>query len=144
MIQKTCKRCGQEKPVDAFASYGRSKDGLDYWCRICHNTHNNERRRRGWDKVLDDCKTYKLKAKYDLTREQYTDMLEAQEYKCAICQSEIVPFTKQTHVDHNHETNKVRGLLCNKCNMGLGMFNDSWQLLSQVMNYLERNDDPDL
>lgn len=85
-------------------------------------------------------KTYKLKANYNLSREDYQNLLTSQDYKCAICETEIVAFTKQTHVDHNHDTGRVRGLLCNRCNMGLGLFKDSWQLLSGALNYLERND----
>jgi len=47
---------------------------------------------------------------------------------------------RELSVDHNHETNKIRGLLCNHCNIGLGNFKDSTTLLSLAIEYLERTD----
>ena len=68
-------------------------------------------------------------------------MLQEQNNSCAICginQSETV---RKLSVDHNHETNQVRGLLCNACNLGLGQFKDSVVFLSYAIEYLEQHDD---
>ena len=63
-------------------------------------------------------------------------MVETQEGKCCICQK--VP--NELHIDHNHDTGKIRGLLCFNCNTSLGKFEDSEELLMQAILYLrERN-----
>ena len=63
-------------------------------------------------------------------------MLSSQDGKCSICGRERSQLVKQLCVDHDHETGKVRGLLCDKCNRGLGFFNDDHELLKKALNYL--------
>jgi hypothetical protein len=76
-----------------------------------------------------------LKALYDLTTEEYDSLLEAQEGSCAIC---TVPFElTRAHVDHDHTTGHVRGLLCGSCNRGLGLLRDDKHLLARAIVYLE-------
>ena len=79
-----------------------------------------------------------LKAKYGLTVDQYMDMLEDQDYSCAICGKDDWGVRKP-FVDHDHKTGEVRGLLCSTCNSGLGMFKDSKWLLLQAYNYLGKH-----
>ena len=81
-------------------------------------------------------KKYRLRqrlAKYGLTRVQYEEMQTAQGHKCLICQTT----TDNLHLDHNHATGKVRGLLCNLCNLGLGLFKDDKIRLAQAIAYLD-------
>jgi hypothetical protein len=75
-----------------------------------------------------------LKRFFDLTPEQYTEMLESQNGVCSICKQP--ENGKSLAVDHCHKTGEIRGLLCGKCNRGLGFFNDSKHLLSRAMEYL--------
>lgn len=77
------------------------------------------------------------KRKYGLTARDRTALLELQEYSCSIC---LEPFLvgKEIHTDHDHETNKVRGLTHPVCNTGIGMFGDSVQRLYHAIEYLER------
>lgn len=81
-----------------------------------------------------------LKQCYGLSLEQYDDMLKLQDRKCAICQityeNSLNRDEKQFHVDHNHETGVVRGLLCSLCNKGLGTFGDRSDLLQNAIVYL--------
>ena len=70
--------------------------------------------------------------KFNLTEEQYQQMLQNQHGHCAIC-----PTTEDLVVDHCHDTGKVRGLLCRKCNVALGMFADSKDKLEAALNYLK-------
>lgn len=70
-------------------------------------------------------------------------MLREQNYKCAICGQEISLFGSSqkliAHVDHDHKTGKVRGLLCKECNTGLGKFRDNIEYLLSAVSYLKKN-----
>ncbi len=76
-----------------------------------------------------------LKFRYGITSEEYRNVLQKQDSKCAICGA--VPGKRSLHVDHDHETGKIRGLLCHKCNVGLGHFSDDPNLLIKASKYLE-------
>lgn len=74
---------------------------------------------------------------YGVTAEQFTALLAEQDGKCAICGT--AEWTgKGPHLDHQHETGLVRGILCHKCNLGLGKFNDDPKMLRAAADYLER------
>ena len=88
--------------------------------------HNNK------DSVKD---TY-LQTNYGITLKDYNFLLEKQNEKCKICNNEC-PTGKSLAVDHNHETGKVRGLLCKNCNIGLGMFFDNLDFLESAVLYLK-------
>jgi hypothetical protein len=75
--------------------------------------------------------------RYQITEEQYCDKLEEQDNKCAICESECDK--GRLSIDHNHETNEVRGLLCRQCNLGLGNFSDNIDKLEAAVLYLKRH-----
>tara|TARA_Y100000389_G_C17126597_1_gene348116 strand:- start:163 stop:534 length:372 start_codon:yes stop_codon:yes gene_type:complete len=81
-------------------------------------------------------KVNELKRKYNITRDEYIGMFEQQNYACGICNMAIKPFTKFTHVDHCHSTDKVRGILCMNCNNGLGKFKDNKERMMQAVLYL--------
>ena len=92
------------------------------------------------DKFTLVARRRQLKFRYGLTLDQYQDLLNAQNSKCAICECTIDSKRVKTSfaVDHNHITGKIRGLLCNQCNRALGMFDDSVNVLRKALNYLER------
>lgn len=71
-----------------------------------------------------------LEKKYGLTIEQYEDMVEAQEGRCGICNGK----PKVLHVDHCHSTGEVRGLLCFKCNAGIGLLGE--ENIDSALKYL--------
>lgn len=83
-----------------------------------------------------------LKRKYGITYETYIDMFNSQNQVCKICK-QLFKRKSQTRdelmplfVDHCHTTGMVRGLLCSKCNTGLGMFQDNIEILNSAINYL--------
>jgi hypothetical protein len=81
---------------------------------------------------------YQLQNKYGITEKDYEDMLISQEGKCAICETEDKTGKWQRFgVDHCHVTGKVRALLCNECNRGIGLLRDSSELLRKAANYLD-------
>lgn len=74
--------------------------------------------------------------KYGLTPEDYADLLRKQDFACAICKTTEPGGKGVFVVDHCHTTNAVRGLLCNRCNLGLGHFQDSPDFLGEAIKYL--------
>jgi hypothetical protein len=75
--------------------------------------------------------------RYKLTLDQFAALEESQNFCCVIC-GEYLDGVSNIHTDHNHATDKVRGLLCKGCNMGLGNFSDSEERLRQAADYLHR------
>ena len=77
---------------------------------------------------------------FRITHADYEEMLEKQDYRCAICKSNNTKSnrTKRFAVDHDHETGQVRGLLCNNCNRGIGLLEDSITYLENATNYLKQ------
>jgi hypothetical protein len=75
---------------------------------------------------------------YGIAAEEYDALLVAQGNRCAICGSPDWPGKdNRPHVDHNHETGQIRGLLCGPCNVGLGQFKDDPERLRAAIRYLE-------
>jgi len=89
----------------------------------------------------------RLKRLFGMTQDEYDTIEREQNYKCAICLNpETIKDNKQINirklaVDHCHDSNKVRGLLCFKCNIGLGKFNDSIEELNNAISYLIKHQD---
>ena len=92
-------------------------------------------------KILTDPKILNrrstLKRKFNLTEYDWNVMLAEQEFKCKICQSVNPGGQGAFHTDHCHKTGKIRGLLCSNCNIGLGFFKDSPELLEKAAEYLK-------
>lgn len=80
----------------------------------------------------------KLKYTYGITIDDYNNMLKSQKECCAICGTHKDDLKTILGVDHNHQTNKVRGLLCSKCNIALGGFHDDPILLMKAIKYLKK------
>jgi hypothetical protein len=92
-----------------------------------------ERKQRDPEKIKAQWRKNDLKKKYNITPEYYDKMFEDQKGQCAIC---LTTSSKALHVDHNHETGKIRALLCPHCNVGLGHFKESLNLLDRAKEYL--------
>ena len=135
-----CRTCGEVKTREDFHKRSNRKSGLSHRCKSCvkeYKKQPNVKKRNkyvGWKS--------KLHAKYNITPDDYFKMYDEQKGVCKIC-STPEPCTSGTKsrfsVDHNHETGKVRGLLCNLCNRGLGFFYDNANLLRKAAKYLEEN-----
>jgi hypothetical protein len=76
---------------------------------------------------------------YDISLEKYNQILLNQNNCCKICKINILEVSRRFAVDHDHETNQIRGLLCVHCNSGLGHFKDKKELLQEAINYLEES-----
>lgn len=130
---KKCSNCNIEKPESDFYKHSRTKSGLSSYCKICSSQYGKKWVEKNWAKR----RASNLRYYYGVDFEYFESLRDAQENKCAICQS---PFTdeKHTHLDHCHSTKAVRGILCNHCNRGLGAFKDSTENLESALKYLKK------
>ena len=150
---KQCKACKQEKPISEFYAHKSTKDRLISICKACHSEKSKKRREtpenkersrlatERWRKNPKNKRSYlssKYKARYGITLDEYENMLDSQDNKCFICEEEAGYNNKPLYVDHCHSTNKVRKLLCQHCNSGLGMFKDNPELLSKAAEYVKQ------
>lgn len=117
--ERKCSQCGEVLPMSEF--YRKQ----DYWCKKCTSEHKRENRDYNW---------YYMHT-YNITEDDYNEMLDEQNGKCAICGSKT---KARLHIDHDHETGEIRGLVCTNCNTGLGMFKDNIEFLSQAIHYLSK------
>ncbi|HYT41604.1 MAG TPA: endonuclease VII domain-containing protein [Methylomirabilota bacterium] len=139
-----CKICMQEVSREWNKKHPeRTKEHLKRW-----NEKNGERVReyqRKWNEknLRIYQKTVSLKSRYNITLEEYNIMLDKQRGVCAICgkpETKVMRGkVKALSVDHNHETGKVRELLCGKHNMLLGLANDDTGVLETTIRYLQRH-----
>jgi hypothetical protein len=80
----------------------------------------------------------RLRHLYGITLEQYNQILEQQGGVCAVCKGPHVGRGSFYHVDHDHQTGEVRGLLCHHCNTAIGSMKDDPNLLEKAAAYLRR------
>jgi hypothetical protein len=165
---KRCRVCGEVRPLSDFYRQAGCKDGHRNDCRFCFQARlkkradeqpelreqARERTRRWIDENREHYDAYKaeyrrtgrakeplrrahLKAKYGLTVEQYDELLASQGGGCAVC-GRTATEKRPLHVDHDHVSGRVRGILCFNCNVGIGSFQDSPTVMLAALEYLTR------
>lgn len=148
---KRCPKCGEVKTVENFHSNKRSHDGLASYCKPCsvqsvrdyhkrepqkHRDYNREWGRANPGKKADS----QLKTTYGIPHGTYDRMFAEQLGRCAICGTSDPGKTRSRfHVDHCHDTGKVRALLCSTCNTGIGQFKHDVNLLQKAIGYLRQH-----
>jgi hypothetical protein len=136
-----CKACYGQKPTHSFHKDSSSTRGYAYYCKPCateksrvwHTTHKHDVAYKA--KRQDSY----FKTKYSVSKEIRDQMLVEQDNKCAICRVSLSTDGGHTHTDHNHQTGKIRGILCTNCNRGLGHFKDSGDNLQAAIEYLRKS-----
>lgn len=124
-----CPKCEQLKTRDKFPRNRAAKNGLASYCKPCHN----EKSKAACEKAHGSTRDYHLRRRYGLTSADVEAMIEAQGGTCATCDG------KPEHVDHDHRTGRVRGVLCFNCNQALGNVRDNIATLHQLGRYLRRH-----
>ena len=139
---KQCSKCGDILPISKFGTRKRNPDGLRSQCKDCEYKANKEIRQR---KLEEDYlgtrlkeRANNLKRMFGMTLEEYDEKLVNQYGGCKICGLTCVS-GKRLAVDHDHKTGKIRDLLCNNCNAGLGKFQDNPELLIKAADYLREH-----
>jgi len=130
---KPCPDCGVDARVLFYLDSAGRKTNAH--CRECHKKRCNSR----WhSKSQQEKQASRVRAMYGIDPEKYLQMHEDQQGRCAICGE--IPTTKRgLHLDHCHETGKVRGLLCHGCNVGIGSLRDDPELLLKAIDYLRES-----
>lgn len=147
---KACKHCGGTdryvsgkcKPCTRArrrAAYRADPNKYNEWHRRYRRAHRElyrESRRRSWARDPSRGRNQNLK-KYGLTSAAFDELLASQGGLCAICRTSNPGGKGQFHVDHCHESGRVRGLLCHACNLALGQMKDDPSRLREAALYLE-------
>jgi len=117
-----------------LASEKKSRQkNIEHYREFRRQYHQKNKARRNLN-----IKKCNLKRKYNLTPEEVDAMLSGQSFSCLICHGDLRILKR--HIDHNHKTGKVRGILCSNCNKGIGMLGENTETLSRAISYLQRED----
>lgn len=145
-VCKTCRDCRERKPLEAFPLQKGGRHGRHPLCKLCRAAQERARYARDRDRILERARTNpttklsnrwsKLKRQRGVTRDWYLTLVWAQSGRCAICADW---FGLQLRVDHDHATGSIRGLLCERCNFGIGNLGDDPAACDGAAVYLERH-----
>ena len=139
-INKACSTCKNELAASEFFKNQSKPDGLTSQCKWCAKRSNapalerHNRSRRNNPNFWTINKKYQIKVKYGLSLEDFYGLVEKQAGRCAICDKQPKTIL---YIDHDHTTGLVRGLLCSRCNMALGVLGDCAEGLKRALKYLE-------
>ena len=139
--KKMCTVCKVAKPFEDFYYGYKAKKQRDIVhkkypharCKECDHARVRVYHKNNRDKTTRQQRISHRRSKYGITEEQYNNMILSQNNLCAICNN---PSSKTLHIDHDHKTGEVRGLLCSNCNMGMGFFKDNTVFLNNAIQYL--------
>jgi hypothetical protein len=124
-----CRDCGLEKDPDDFPRNRAAKSGRRASCKTCHNA----RTRATVKRLYGNSRHYHLKQRFGIGAAEVDAMIAAQGGLCGLCRQKPA-----VHVDHDHKTGKVRAILCEPCNGGLGQFRDDPQTIRNAIEYLKK------
>jgi hypothetical protein len=145
---KKCSRCKEDKPKTEFYTkcVNKSTGHIKTYahCKDCHRLYAINNGNEAKAKTEKRWLAANRKKIYGMTSQDFEDLFENQGGVCAICGKEETAKSrwgtvKTLSVDHCHNTNKIRGLLCDACNRGLGYFKDNPALLQTAIAYLENS-----
>lgn len=153
-MNKTCSKCGITKARTDFYARNMSQDGLTPTCIACIRAYQEQRQTtpefRAWRRAYNKRPERREKQRrlrrqhaYGIDPATFDRLLASQGSHCLICRREMFLGVDKKgradalHVDHDHSSGKVRGLLCGDCNRGLGCFRDSPEALQRAASYLK-------
>lgn len=169
MKTKTCVSCKVSKPVSEFTIRTRAVDGLAYYCKLCtreraleyrnrpENVLAGKERARRWReenpekakkthdswvkrnrvRYRESCKWRRLRHRYGVSREQYENLMRIAGGVCELCGSGHL-----LCLDHCHQSELVRGILCMRCNTAMERFDEMPDFTARVAKYLEKHNEP--
>ena len=132
---RVCRLCDERRSMTAF-HWTANRKYRTRVCSTCQTSRARDRRESDREAVARRSFLKNLRIAYGMTEEDYLALLAAQDGACAVCRSEFGD--QAPHVDHDHETGVVRGLLCFTCNTAIGKMRDDPALLRAAAAYLEQ------
>lgn len=131
---KLCKDCKKTLPAAYF--YLRGDTGKPYGsCKKCRSQKGKNWRLQNPEVEAERHRVWLLKTRYNITISEYEKILSDQGGVCAICHE--APAGKTLHVDHDHGSGRIRGLLCYRCNVGIGYMKDYSDRLKRAAEYVD-------
>lgn len=152
-MKKKCNRCLEEKSLTEFFKDKGHSTGHYSICKACKQAATYKWREENRGKYNDGAKLWRkrhprnirewrIRRKFGLSHAQYDEMANRQGNKCAICEQGPVGGREYLSIDHCHKTGKVRELLCDNCNKGIGCLQDNPELFIRAAEYLKRHSAP--
>lgn len=153
---KNCSHCKEPKAVEGFTPNSTKKDGLDGYCKACRKSYGEMWRAKNIVRVRErdaarrrniplKVRDSRLRYEYGISLEQERSMHEQQKGLCAICRlpetAKCNDKVKRLAVDHDKETGKVRGLLCQRCNQSLGLLKEDFDRALNLAKYIQLHKD---
>lgn len=147
---RVCTKCLKWKRWKSYTPRKKTSTGYFSYCKKCFNKGRRPRTTKERVVAAEYARVYRRDHpeygrnymylwRYGISRKEAIAMLRGQGYACAICGDKLrVKDENKWHVDHDHKTGKVRGILCNCCNTGLGKLGDSVKKVKRAIAYLER------
>ncbi|MFE7744402.1 endonuclease VII domain-containing protein [Nocardia sp. NPDC057455] len=141
--QKYCTLCDSVKPRTEFRPEPRRRDGYYPHCRPCASKASKAIRQNNIERYRERERLTYLSKKFNITHDEVRAIFRNSNGLCEICGGP--PNGRGgLHVDHCHTTGKIRGLLCNSCNVSIGHFRDDPAILRRAADYLEFHQQPPL
>lgn len=154
---RICKTCEVNKPNNDFyrSKFNKSKDnklGLFSSCKKCVNIRSVKWQKDNLEKHYASRKKWhennkervresRSKKRHGISLKERKKLFDLQGGLCLICIKKLDFEKNHTHYDHDHKTGKFRGFLCNRCNLGIGLFEDDIKILSSAITYLDKNEE---
>lgn len=140
-----CRNCYEKYLINSNPEYKQRQRENSKKYREAHLEECKKRELETWKKKKDTPE-YKFKRKvallkknYNLTYNQFLNLLTFQNNKCFICEQHLTENDKFTHIDHNHSTGEIRGILCSQCNWFMSKIDTVKNCLENLNNYVKNN-----
>jgi hypothetical protein len=137
-MTKLCLDCDTVKDSSEFNKHSGTKTGLQVYCKEC--TRKRQKHYNNKYSTPERNRKYNIR-RYGISIEEFDKLLDAQYECCAICEEALdLENLRNVHIDHCHNSTKVRGILCRSCNHLLGNARDRIGVLKAAIRYLEDSD----